>query len=710
MPTIALAGNPNCGKTTLFNALTGSSQFIGNWPGVTVEKKEGRLLGSPDAVLLDLPGVYSLSPFSPEERITREVLLREGVDAILNLVDGSNLERNLYLTTQLLELGLPVLVAVNFLDILRTRGDVLDLGALSRELGCPAVAVSALKGDRVAALAAMLPGLAKRQPAKPWSRFPAPAEQALADIEAALPKDIALRRFYAIKLFEGDPLIKDEPQKSLFESPGACAPPPLKKGAYQLDHGGKAPFSKGGVSEGDGGFASAIQAAEAALADTGDSIVAGGRYDQIGGLCARCLRRGKRKLPGARLDTVLLNRWLALPLFALLMFLVYYISVSTVGAWLSEIIGEGLFGMGIYAFGRHIPSVPMLLESVLTHAGVSAWTRSLVLEGLLGGLGTLLGFVPQMALLFLCLAFLEGCGYLSRIAFVLDRLFRRFGLSGRSFLPMLLATGCGVPGILAARTIENERERRLSIITCTFLPCSAKLPLIALIAGALFGGAWWIAPSAYLLGMAAILLSAALLGKLRIFPKGGAPFVMELPPYRLPSAGNLARSVRERTAAFLKKAGTVILLSALLVWFLSNVKWEAGKFRAAGGLSEGLLAALGRRAAPLFAPLGFGSWQAAVATFTGWIAKENVVSTLGILYGFGGAAGGGRQLAAAFTPLAGYSFLLFNLLCSPCVAAVSAIRREMGSIKWTLFALAWQTGFAYAAAMAVYQVGRAVGV
>ncbi|MDR3314523.1 MAG: ferrous iron transport protein B [Oscillospiraceae bacterium] len=663
MPTIALAGNPNCGKTTLFNALTGSNQFTGNWPGVTVEKKEGRLLGNRGTVLLDLPGVYSLSPFSPEERITREALLRQRPDAILNLVDGSNLERNLYLTTQLLELQIPVLVAVNFLDVVLARGDVLDLHALAKELGCPVVAVSALKGDRVAALAAALPGLASQPAAVPWCRFPAPAEAALNAIEASLPASIQLRRFYAIKIFEGDPLLlKEVPDKA--QKPAA----------------------------------------------EGDSIIAGGRYDQIGRLCAQCVRYGRRKLPGAWLDSVLLNRWLALPLFALLMFLVYYISVSTLGAWLSEAIGEGVFGGGISAFGYYIPGIPGLLEGLLLRWHVSAWMQSILLEGLLGGVGTLLGFVPQMVLLFFCLAFLEGCGYLSRIAFVLDRLFRRFGLSGRSFLPMLLATGCGVPGILAARTIENERERRLSIITCTFLPCSAKLPLIALIAGALFGGAWWIAPSAYLCGLTAILLSAALLGRLKIFPGGEAPFVLELPPYRLPSPANLLRSVRERTASFLKKAGTVILLSALLVWFLSNVKWEDGGLHAARGLSEGLLAALGRWVAPLFAPLGFGNWQAAVATFTGWIAKENVVSTLGILYGFGGGDGAPRQhLGSAFTPLAGYSFLLFNLLCSPCVAAVSAIQREMGSRRWTLLALAWQTGFAYLAALAVYQAGRALG-
>ncbi len=680
MPTIALVGNPNSGKTTLFNALTGSSQFVGNWPGVTVEKKEGRLPGCRDIILLDLPGVYSLSPFSPEERITREVLLYQRPDAILNLVDGSNLERNLYLTAQLLELELPVLVAVNFLDVLRTRGDALDLTALSQAFGCAVMGISALRGERVAALAAALPALARARPATPWSRFAPPAEAALDSIAMLLPQQRPLKRFAAVKLFEGDPFI----QKELFDARAGGAPDPSS-------------------------IASAVSAAETALGDSGDSIVAGGRYDQIGRLCARCLRKGRRKLPGTRLDALLLNRWLALPLFALLMFLVYYISVSTLGAWLAEMIGEGLFGKGIHAFGQDLPGVPALLEEALARWRVSPWMRSLVLEGLLGGLGTLLGFVPQMVLLFLCLAFLEGCGYLSRIAFVLDRLFRRFGLSGRSFLPMLLATGCGVPGIMAARTIENERERRLSIITCTFLPCSAKLPLVALIAGALFGGAWWIAPSAYLCGMAAILLSAALLGRLKIFPRGGAPFVLELPPYRLPSPGNLWRSVRERTASFLKKAGTVILLSALLVWFLSNVKWEAGGFRAAEGLSEGMLARLGQWAAPLFAPLGFGTWQAAVASFTGWIAKENVVSTLGIFYGFSGAEGVTRKhLAAAFTPLSGYAFLLFNLLCSPCVAAISAIRREMGSRRWTLLALVWQTGFAYLATMTLYQVGRLI--
>ena len=648
--SIALVGNPNCGKTTLFNALTGSNQSVGNWPGVTVEKKEGRLRGAPDVTLLDLPGIYSLSPFSPEEIITRDVLLRQRPEAVLNLVDGTNLERNLYLTTQLLELGIPMLVAVNFMDVLEKRGDLLRLETLSKALGCPVVRISALRGLGVPQLLRRLPALAAQPPPKPWSRFSAVAEGELAALEARLPRHVPsrLRRFTAIKLYERDPIAARE-------------------------HPGIFPENR-----------------------EGDSVIAGGRYDQIGVLARRCLQKNQRPEPSQRIDRLLTNPVLALPIFAFFMLLVYYISVSTLGAWLSHAVGQSLSGLSLW------------LERLFAQWALSPWLSALLLDGLLAGMSAVLGFVPQMLLLFFCLAFLEGCGYLARIAFLLDRLFRRFGLSGRSFMPLLLATGCGVPGILATRTIENERERRVAMISCTFLPCSAKLPIIALIAGALFGGAWWVAPSVYFAGISAVLVSGALLRKLRVFPRDDAPFVLELPPYRLPPLRHLARGVWEHSLSFLKKAGTVILLSSMLVWFLSSAAWKDGELTLTGTLSEGLLARAGRSAAWLFAPLGFGGWQAVAATATAFLAKENAVSTLGILYGFsheGGAAELWHGFREAFTPLSGYSFLLFNLLCAPCVAAVSALRREMASLRWTLFALGYQTAFAYGASFLVYQFG-----
>ncbi|MDR1927857.1 MAG: ferrous iron transport protein B [Oscillospiraceae bacterium] len=667
MPTIALAGNPNSGKTTLFNALTGSNQFVGNWPGVTVERKEGRLTANPAVKLLDLPGVYSLSPFSPEETITRGVLLSTLPDAILNLVDGSNLERNLYLTSQLLELGIPMLIAVNCVDLMEKRGDRLNLAALERAFGCPVRTVSALKGRGVEALARQLGHLARLPAPRPWVRFAPVLEDALKGIEAALPKQAEPppRRFWSIKLFERDPAQAQAVQ--------------------------------------DRGMEARIRRTEALLGDSSDALIAAGRYDQIEALLAHCLRKGQKKDASQRIDRILTHRILALPCFALVMFLVYFISVSTVGAWLSAALDEGCFGQGFFLFGLRLPSLPLFLSDLFARWQVKPWLSSLVLDGLLGGVGTVLGFVPQMMLLFACLSFLEGCGYLARIAFLLDRPLRRFGLSGRAFVPMLLATGCGVPAILSSRTIDSPRERRAAILGCTFLPCSAKLPIIALIAGTFFGGAWWVAPSAYLAGVAAILLSARLLQKSKRFPRGEAPFVLELPSYRLPSPGSLWRGVWERSSSFMKKAGSVILLSSLAVWFLSSYRWQNGRFSAAPSLAEGLLAQLGRHLAWIFAPLGFGNWQAVAASFTAMLAKENAVSTLGVLYR---SAEGGNHLAQALSPLAAYAFLLFNLLCAPCVAAVSAMRRELGSLRLTALAVSYQTLLAYVSALLLFQFGR----
>ncbi len=660
---IALVGNPNAGKTTLFNALTGSHQFVGNWPGVTVEKKEGALLGESDRLVVDLPGVYSLSPYTPEEVITRRFLLDEKPDVILNIVDGMNLERNLYLTTQLLELGIPLLLAVNRMDAVERMGDGIDTERLGRELGCAVVTMSALKGEGVVEAAQLACDLAVRAKVNPpKSCFHGSIEHALAHIEERLLHDWpeSLQRFYAIKLFERDAKVREQ----------------LALSRADMEH-----------------IDYDIKLCEAEWDDDAESIIISGRYDYIQTLVARCCTRRQRKELNVsqRLDRVLTHRVYALPIFALIMLLVYYVSVTLVGG-LSARWTDALLG----SLSERLPAL----------LPVSPWMESLLLDGLLAGVGSVLGFVPQMLALFFSLAVLESCGYMSRIAFILDRVFRRFGLSGKAFIPLLIGTGCGVPGVMASRTIENPKERRMTIITTTFIPCGAKLPMIAMIAGAFFGGAWWVAPSAYFMGIAAVLLSGLLLKKTRLFAGGETPFVMELPLYHLPLLRNVLRSTWERTYSFIKKAGTIILLASLVIWFTSRFGWMDGQFvmLSEDALSSSILAKLGSLIAWVFAPLGFGTWQAATATLLGLLAKEGVVSTMSVLYGV--ADGGYAALQAAFTPAAGYAFLAFNLLCAPCFAAIAAIRQEMKSGAWFAFALAYQTAFAYLASLLLYQLGR----
>ena len=675
--TIALAGNPNAGKTTLFNVMTGSNQFVGNWPGVTVEKKEGRLKKHDDVTVTDLPGIYSLSPYTPEEVVARRYLVEGRPDVILNIVDASNLERNLYLTTQLLELGIPTVVALNMMDAVEKRGDKIDTAWLAKRLGCAVVPISALRGDGIAEVteAALLASRTRAHVAH--HIFSGAVEHALAHIEEAvlhsLPKE--QQRWYAVKIFERDREV-------------LCR---LAIPEEMLQH----------IEED-------IEMCEHELDDDAESIITNERYDSIAALLNGVYRKAKRGLtPTERIDLVVTNRWAALPIFALVMFLVYFISVTTVGAAATEWVGEGIFGEGVSLFGAvFVPGIPVLIERGLAAIGCWEWLSSLILDGIVAGVGSVLSFVPQIFLLFLMLAFLESCGYMSRIAFVLDRLFRRFGLSGKSFIPMLIGTGCSVPGIMASRTIESESDRRMTVITTSFMPCSAKLPFIALIAGAVFGGAWWVAPSAYFLGIVAIILSGLLLKRTRPFAGDPAPFVMELPSYHLPRAKDLLRSTWDRGWSFVKKAATVILLSTVVLWFFTFFGFTADGFRmlAEEELSRSLLATVGSLLAPLFAPLGFGTWQAAVASLTGLIAKENIVGTLSILYGDRAGIG------AVFTTASGYAFLVFNLLCAPCFAAVGAIRREMRSAKWTLFALGYQTGLAWLSALAVnHLVGLFVG-
>ena len=673
---IALAGNPNCGKTTLFNALTGSNQSVGNWPGVTVEKKEGRLKGQKDVIITDLPGIYSLSPYTPEEIVARNYLLDEKPDAVINIVDGTNLERNLYLTTQLMELGIPVLMAVNMIDVVRKQGDTINTAALAEEFGCETVEISALKGIGIKEAAEKAVLLAKSDwGAAPVHRYGSTVEAVLEEIESRLPHSVpeAQRRFYAIKLFERDETITDRlEQKPDVES--------------------------------------LIQQTEEALDDDAESIITNERYEYITSIIGKSCQKKSRGLTlSDKIDQIVTNRILALPIFAAVMFLVYYISVTTVGTMATDFVNDSIFGEGFELFGRAVPSVPAWISAGLQAAGCAAWLEDLIVNGIVAGVGAVLGFVPQMLVLFVFLGFLEGCGYMARIAFIMDRMFRRFGLSGKSFIPMLIGTGCGVPGIMASRTIESEHDRRMTIMTTTFIPCSAKLPIIALFAGAIFGGAPWVAPSAYFAGIAAIVISGIILKKTKMFSGDPSPFVMELPAYHLPTAGSVLRSTWERGSSFIKKAGTVILISTVVIWFASGYGFVNGSFGPVEDLSQGLLASAGRAIAWIFTPLGWGNWQAAVAAVTGLVAKENVVGTFGILYGFAEVAEDGAEiweaLAGSFTLASGYSFLVFNLLCAPCFAAIGAIKREMNHAKWTWFAIGYQCGFAYLVSLCIYQFG-----
>ena len=679
---IALAGNPNCGKTTLFNALTGSNQYVGNWPGVTVEKKEGKLKKNPDVTVVDLPGIYSLSPYTPEEIVARIFLVEERPDVILNIVDGTNIERNLYLTTQLSELGIPVVIAINMMDIVERNGDKIDLEILSKKFGCKAVEISALKGTGIIEAADIAIEQAQNGRTIPQHRFSGEVEHAIAHIEEAtvhsLPDE--QQRWYAIKVFERDPRVIE------------------KLGIHKdiLAH-----------------IESDIAHVEEEMDDDAESIITNERYEYIERVLRTCYvkkNRGGLTLSD-KIDRVLTDRYLALPIFAIIMFLVYYISVSTVGQWATDWANDGVFGEGWELFGKFIPGVPVLAERLLNSIGCADWLQRLIIDGIIGGVGSVLGFVPQILVLFTFLSFLEGCGYMSRIAFVMDKIFRKFGLSGKSFIPLLVGTGCSVPGIMASRTIENERDRRMTIITTSFIPCSAKIPVIAMIAGALFGGAAWVAPSAYFVGIAAVVVSGLILKKTKLFEGDVAPFVMELPAYHMPPVRNILRTTWERGWSFIKKAGTVILLSSMVLWFLQNFGFEGGAFRMVSDLNNSVLASVGNVLAWIFSPLGFGNWQSTVAAFTGLVAKENIVATFGVLLGNPQLnIDTGEEIWAIlrseiFTPVSAYAFLVFNLLCAPCFAAMGAIRREMNSGKWTAFAIGYQCLFAYAVALIINQFG-----
>ena len=755
---IALAGNPNSGKTTLFNALTGSNQFVGNWPGVTVEKKEGRLRKHEDVVIMDLPGIYSLSPYTLEEVVARNYLIDQRPDAILNIIDGTNLERNLYLTTQLTELGIPVVVAINMMDVVRKNGDKIDTAQLSEKLGCRIVEISALKGDGVMEAAEAAIKAAHGAKTVPMHTFSGPVEHAIAHIEEAAVHNMPLeqQRWYAIKIFERDDKVLEK----------------LDISKDVLDH-----------------IDSDIKAAEKELDDDAESIITNERYVYIAEIIKCCYKKKNQGRLSAsdKIDRVVTNRWLGLPIFAAVMFLVYYLAMVTVGASATDWANDGLFGDGWHLFGIGsaaynevaeeygeaaaivdgyeayveengepaddkftyeiedeetlavseetatledyeaakatlqeigeepdpadygvwVPGVPVLIESALDKGNCAEWLRGLILDGIVAGVGAVLGFVPQMLVLFLLLAALEDCGYMARIAFILDRLFRRFGLSGKSFIPMLIGTGCGIPGIMASRTIENERDRRMTIMTTTFIPCGAKVPFIAMISGAIFGGSPWVATSAYFIGMAAIVISGIMLKKTKRFAGEPAPFVMELPAYHWPTAGNVLRSTWERGWSFIKKAGTIILLSTIFVWFTTYFGTVDGTFRmlSEDEINYSILASIGGAIAWIFKPLGWGNWQAVVASITGLIAKENIVGTLGILYG-GGDGSVYSNLASAFTPITAYSFLVFNLLCAPCFAAIGAIKREMNNAGWTWFAIGYQCGFAYVIALMINQFGN----
>ena len=781
---IALAGNPNCGKTTLFNALTGSNQFVGNWPGVTVEKKEGKLKKHDDVIIMDLPGIYSLSPYTLEEVVARNYLITERPDAILNIIDGTNLERNLYLTTQLTELGIPVVIAINMMDVVRKNGDQINVAELSRELGCEIVEISALKGDGVMQAAEAAVKAAKSGKTIPMHTFSGPVEHAIAHIEEAavhnMPEE--QQRWYAIKIFERDDKVLEK----------------LTIPAETMQH-----------------IESDIKAAEAELDDDAESIITNERYVYIAQIIKGCYKKKNHGQLSAsdKIDKIVTNRYLGLPIFAVVMFLVYWVAMVGVGAPATDWANDGLFGDGWHLFGIGtaeytevadnytaamdavsgyyeldteaenfdadaaladmkavqpdadsatievedeetlaqnemtvyydaipedadeestvgmtyvdavsyleengfdepdpadygvwVPGIPVLIGNGLEAAGMADWLSGLILDGIVAGVGAVLGFVPQMLVLFLMLAFLEACGYMARIAFVLDRIFRKFCLSGKSFIPMLIGTGCGIPGIMASRTIENERDRRMTIMTTTFIPCGAKVPFISMVAGAIFGGAAWVATSAYFVGMAAIIISGIMLKKTKMFAGDPAPFVMELPAYHWPTVGNVLRSMWERGWSFIKKAGTIILLSTIVIWFTTYFGWVDGTFQMLSEeqIDASILAKIGNAIAWIFAPLGWGTWQAAVASITGLVAKENIVGTMGILY-----PDGWTEIGAAFTQISGYSFLVFNLLCAPCFAAIGAIKREMNNAKWTWFAIGYQCGFAYVVALMINQFGNA---
>ena len=657
----------------MFNALTGSNQFVGNWPGVTVEKKEGKLKGHKDVIIMDLPGIYSLSPYTLEEVVARNYLIGERPDAIINIVDGTNIERNLYLSTQLMELGIPVIMAVNMVDVLQKNGDKIYTDKLSKELGCEVVEISALKGTGIQKAAEKAVGLAQKKKAMtPVHAFSEDAENTIKTVENMLTGTVPeeQKRFFAIKLLEKD----DKIQAQMKSVPDVSAE---------------------------------IQKMEELFDDDTESIITNERYVYISSIIHDCVKRNKQNkmTTSDKIDHIVTNRWLALPIFAAVMFLVYYISVTTVGTWVTDWTNDVLFG----------EIIPPAIEKFLVGIGCAGWLQGLILDGIVAGVGAVLGFVPQMLVLFLFLAFLEACGYMARVAFIMDRIFRKFGLSGKSFIPMLIGSGCGVPGIMASRTIENDRDRKMTIMTTTFIPCGAKLPIIALIAGALFDGAWWVAPSAYFVGIAAIICSGIILKKTKMFAGDPAPFVMELPAYHWPTVGNVLRSMWERGWSFIKKAGTIILLSTIVLWFLMNFGWGDGTFGMleAEQLNDSILAHIGSVIAPIFVPLGWGDWKMAVAAVTGLIAKENVVGTFGILFGFAEVnADNGieiwGQLAGSMTAVAAYSFLVFNLLCAPCFAAMGAIKREMNNAKWFWFAIGYQTGLAYIVSLCIYQIGTLI--
>ena len=669
---IALAGNPNCGKTTLFNALTGSNQFVGNWPGVTVEKKEGKLKGHKDVTIMDLPGIYSLSPYTLEEVVARNYLINEMPDAIINIVDGTNLERNLYLSTQIMELGIPVVMAINMMDLVQKSGNKIHIDKLSKKLGCEVVEISALKGTGImkAAEKAISAAQSKKKTI-PVHEFAQDVEDAIKSVENKLTGTVAeaQKRFFAIKLIEKDDKIVEQ-MKSVPDV------------SYE------------------------VKALEDKFDDDTESIITNERYVYISSIIGQCYTKsstGKKLTTSDKIDRIVTNRWLALPIFAVVMWVVYYVSVTTVGTIVTDWTNDVLFG----------EIIPPAVESALEAVNCAAWLQGLILDGIVAGVGAVLGFVPQMLVLFLFLAFLESCGYMARVAFIMDRIFRKFGLSGKSFIPMLIGSGCGVPGVMASRTIENDRDRKMTIMTTTFVPCGAKLPIIAMIAGAFFNNSGWVATSCYFVGIAAIICSGIILKKTKMFAGEPAPFVMELPAYHWPTVGNILRSMWERGWSFIKKAGTIILLSTIVLWFLMGFGWEGGFFGMVEELNNSILAKIGSAIAWIFAPLGWTKagegWKMAVAAVTGLIAKENVVATFGMLFGFAEVAEDGAEiwgnLAQVMTPIAAYGFLVFNLLCAPCFAAMGAIKREMNNAKWFWFAIGYQCGLAYVVSLCIYQIG-----